>query len=67
MVAQRAVEALVVIIKLDVFEDFTPGLSPAGEGLSIRKTLCFQRTEEGFGLGIYRNNFLPHSYSDWPQ
>ena len=46
MVSQRAVQALVVVIKLDVFEDFTPGLGAAAEDLVVWKTLCFQRAEE---------------------
>ncbi len=48
MVSQRAVQALVVVIKLDVFEDFTPGLGPVVEDLVVWKTLCFQRAEECF-------------------
>jgi hypothetical protein len=43
VVSQRAVQALVVVIKLDVFEDFTAGLGPAAEELVVWKTLCFQR------------------------
>ena len=48
MVSQRAVQALVVVIKLDVFEDFTPGLDPAAEDLVVWKTLCFQRAKKCF-------------------
>ena len=51
-VSQGTVQAPVIVVNLDVFEDFTPCLGPAVEDLIIRKTLCFQRTEEGFGLGI---------------
>jgi hypothetical protein len=34
------------------FEDLTPRLGPAGEDLIIWKTLCFERAEKGFGLGV---------------
>src|SRR6516164_2420024 len=46
LVSQCAVEPLVIVVKLDVFEDLTPGLGPAAEDLLLRKTFCFQRTEE---------------------
>jgi hypothetical protein len=34
------VEPLVIVVKLDVFEELTPG--PAAEDLILWKTLCFQ-------------------------
>ena len=52
LVSQRAVQALVIVVNLDVFEDLAPRLGPAGEGLIIWKTLCFERAEKGFGLGV---------------
>ena len=52
LVSQRAVQAPVILINLDVFEDLTPRLGLSGEELIVRKTLCFQRAEECLGLGI---------------
>jgi hypothetical protein len=42
------VEPLVIVVKLDVFEELTPGLGPAADDLILWKTLCFQRAEECF-------------------
>jgi hypothetical protein len=38
--------ALVIVVKLDVFEDLASGLGPVVENLVVWKTLCFQRAEE---------------------
>ena len=46
LLSQRAVEPLVIVVRLDVFEDLTPGLGPAAEDLILWKTFCFQPTEE---------------------
>src|SRR3981189_3128292 len=51
-VAQRAVQALVVVVSLDIFEDFSTSCNLGGEDLIAGKALPLERTEEGFGLGI---------------
>jgi hypothetical protein len=48
LVTQGAVETPVIVVKLDVFEDLTTCLGPAGEDLIVGKTLCFQRAEKCF-------------------
>src|ERR1700751_1566883 len=48
LVSQCAVQTLVTVVNLDVFEDLAPCLGPAAEDLIVRKTLCFQRAEERF-------------------
>src|SRR6516225_2238551 len=45
---ERALQALVTVVNLDVFEDLTPRLGSVGEDLIIRKTFCFERAEERF-------------------
>ena len=40
-VSLSAVQAPVIVVKLDAFEDLTPDLGPGAEDLITRKTLCF--------------------------
>ena len=51
-VAQRAVQALVVVVSLDIFEDFSTCFDLGGEDLIARKALTLERTEERFRFGI---------------
>ena len=53
LVSQRAVQALVVVVKLDVFEDLPSGLGLAAEELILWKRFCFQRAEECLHRGIF--------------
>ena len=51
-VPQRAVQALVVVVSLDIFEDFSTSFDLGGEDLIAGKALTLERTEERFGVGI---------------
>src|SRR5882762_10288032 len=51
-VTPRAVQALVVVVSLDIFEDFSTSFDLGGEDLIAGKALTLERTEERFGVGI---------------